>query len=61
LSAQQQRLDAYALQARFALAGIYDRAADQAGNAPAPPAAVEAPPSAQPAAPAAPAPPAEPR
>jgi hypothetical protein len=61
LRAQQQRLDAYALQARFALAGIYDRAADQAGNAPAPPAAVEAPPSAQPAAPAAPAPPAEPR
>jgi len=51
LRAQQQRLDAYALQARFALAGIYDRAADQAGNAPATPAAQ----------PAAPAPPAEPR
>jgi hypothetical protein len=53
LRAQQERLDAYALQARFALASIYDRAADQAGNAPAPPPApAEAPPSTQPAAPA---------
>ena len=34
LQAQKQRLDAYALQARFALADIYDRAADDTnGNA----------------------------
>jgi hypothetical protein len=33
LSAQKQRLDAYALQARFALADIYDRAGDQGGAA----------------------------
>jgi lipopolysaccharide biosynthesis regulator YciM len=39
LRAQQQRLEDYAIQARFALAGIYDRAADQAGDAPAAPAA----------------------
>jgi hypothetical protein len=51
LRAQQQRLDSYALQARFALAGIYDRAADQAGEPAAAPPAAEAPPSAQPAAP----------
>jgi hypothetical protein len=55
LRAQQQRLDSYALQARFALAGIYDRAADQAGEPAATPPAAEAPPSAQPA------PPPEPR
>ncbi len=51
LRAQQQRLDSYALEARFALAGIYDRAADQAGEPAAAPPAAEAPPSAQPAAP----------
>jgi len=55
LRAQQQRLDSYALQARFALAGIYDRAADQAGEPAATPPAAVAPPSAQPA------PPPEPR
>jgi hypothetical protein len=49
LRAQQQRLDSYALQARFALAGIYDRAADQAGEPAATPPAAVAPPSAQPA------------
>jgi hypothetical protein len=37
LREQQQRLADYAIQARFALAGIYDRAADQAGDAPAAP------------------------
>lgn len=39
LRAQKQRLDAYALQARFALADIYDRGADQGqgATAPAPP------------------------
>jgi hypothetical protein len=51
LRAQQQRLESYALQARFALAGIYDRAADQAGEPAATPPAAVAPPSAQPAAP----------
>jgi len=49
LRAQQQRLDSYALQARFALAGIYDRAADQAGEPAATAPAVQAPPNAQPA------------
>jgi chromosome segregation ATPase len=45
LQAQKERLDAYALQARFALADIYDRGADQGGSdaaapaAPVPPAA----------------------
>ena len=39
LQAQKERLDAYALQARFALADIYDRAADQAGEVAAPAAA----------------------
>ncbi len=45
LSAQKQRLDAYALQARFALADIYDRADDQGGTAKAPdaPSAPDAP------------------
>jgi hypothetical protein len=38
LSAQKERLAAYAVQARFALADIYDRAADQADGAPAAPA-----------------------
>jgi len=41
LRAQKERLDAYALQARFALADIYDRGADQGGSdaaAPTPPA-----------------------
>ena len=38
LRAQQERLDAYALQARFALAEIYDRAGDQDGGAKAAPA-----------------------
>jgi hypothetical protein len=38
LREQQQRLDSYAIQARFALAGIYDRAADKSDTA-APPAA----------------------
>jgi hypothetical protein len=33
LRAQKQRLDAYALQARYALADIYDRADDQQGAA----------------------------
>jgi hypothetical protein len=33
LRAQKQRLDAYALQARYALADIYDRADDQGGAA----------------------------
>jgi len=33
LSAQKQRLDAYALQARFALADIYDRAGEHGGAA----------------------------
>jgi hypothetical protein len=38
LQAQKERLDAYALQARFALADIYDRASDQgSGGAAAPP------------------------
>lgn len=36
LRAQKQRLDAYALQARFALADIYDRGADQGQGATAP-------------------------
>jgi hypothetical protein len=49
LRAQQQRLDSYALQARFALAGIYDRAADQAGEPAAAAPAVQTPPNAQPA------------
>jgi len=39
LRAQKQRLDAYALQARFALADIYDRGADQGQGAMAPAAA----------------------
>ena len=45
LQAQKERLDEYALQARFALADIYDRGADQGGSdaaapaAPVPPAA----------------------
>ena len=43
LRAQQQRLEAYAIQARFALAGIYDRAADQNGDASAAPAGAAAP------------------
>jgi len=34
LSAQKERLAAYAVQARYALADIYDRAADQADGAP---------------------------
>ena len=34
LAAQKQRLADYAVQARFALADIYDRGADQAGSAP---------------------------
>jgi hypothetical protein len=42
LRAQKERLDAYALQARFALADIYDRGADEAGSA-APPATTPAP------------------
>ena len=33
LSDQKDRLDAYEVQARFALADIYDRAADQADGA----------------------------
>jgi len=37
LRAQKQRLDAYALQARFALADIYERGADQGQGATAPP------------------------
>ena len=43
LRAQKERLDAYALQARFALADIYDRGADQGGGdaAPATPPATE--------------------
>jgi hypothetical protein len=58
LSAQKQRLAEYAVQARFALADIYDRAADHADSAPA--AAPIAP--YEPAAPAPPATPApEPR
>jgi hypothetical protein len=43
LDAQKQRLDAYALQARFALADIYDRAADTADGGTPPPAATPAP------------------
>jgi chromosome segregation ATPase len=44
LRAQKERLDAYALQARFALADIYDRASDQGSGATAPaPAAAPAP------------------
>jgi hypothetical protein len=47
LSAQKERLAAYAVQARYALADIYDRAADQADGAPGAaargPAAAEAP------------------
>jgi len=39
LSAQQERLDSYALQARFALADIYDRAADDSNGGGPPPAA----------------------
>ncbi|MFI4867769.1 MAG: hypothetical protein ACHQDD_00280 [Steroidobacterales bacterium] len=39
LSTQKQRLDAYAVQARFALADIYDRAANQADSPPAAPSA----------------------
>jgi hypothetical protein len=35
LSTQKTRLEAYSVQARFALADIYDRAADQADSAPA--------------------------
>ena len=42
LRAQKERLDAYALQARFALADIYDRAADDS-NGSAPPAAAPPP------------------
>lgn len=42
LRAQKERLDAYALQARFALADIYDRTADDS-NGSAPPAAAPAP------------------
>jgi lipopolysaccharide biosynthesis regulator YciM len=44
LREQQQRLDAYAIQARFALAGIYDRAADRGSDTAAPPAGAGAPP-----------------
>jgi hypothetical protein len=42
LRAQKERLDAYALQARFALADIYDRGADQ-GESAAPPASTSPP------------------
>lgn len=58
LSTQKQRLDAYAVQARFALADIYDRAASQADSssgtgagesAPSPPAAPSPAPQAAPA------------
>ncbi|HEY6452443.1 MAG TPA: hypothetical protein VIX87_07570 [Steroidobacteraceae bacterium] len=51
LRTQKERLDAYALQARFALADIYDRAADQ-GGAPAAGAAAPAPAPAPQSAPA---------
>lgn len=51
LGAQRDRLDSYALQARFALADIYDRATDDA-NGGAPPAAAPAPaPAPEPGAP----------
>ena len=43
LAAQKERLAAYAVQARFALADIYDRAADQADSAPRTPAPAPAP------------------
>ena len=43
LGAQKERLATYAVQARFALADIYDRAADQAEGAPAAPAPAPAP------------------
>jgi hypothetical protein len=47
LSAQKDRLAAYAVQARYALADIYDRAADQSDSAPGRgPASAEAPPPA---------------
>ncbi|HEY4881025.1 MAG TPA: hypothetical protein VIH80_02505, partial [Steroidobacteraceae bacterium] len=68
LNAQRDRLATYAVQARFALADIYDRASDQADGspgaapaAPAPPgdAAPEPPPAPAPA--PAPAPSPEPR
>jgi hypothetical protein len=41
LTAQKERLAAYAVQARYALADIYDRAADQTQSGPAPPSAPE--------------------
>jgi hypothetical protein len=56
LRAQKERLDAYALQARFALADIYDRAADQGGGAARAPGAPAAAPEAAPGAASAPAP-----
>jgi len=52
LSAQQERLAAYAVQARFALADIYDRTADQADGAAGAGAAAPSPPAAPAPAPA---------
>ena len=50
LAAERDRLAAYEVQARFELASMYDRAADQADNAPARPSGAAAPPSPAPAA-----------